>query len=93
VLSSCPGCSTPLDRLPTEEEPYCQHCGVDLLKVEQAPCLRITVNLRSEHGELIDEVLRSGACHDANEVIEGALELLRKQASWQAERRVKTEEV
>jgi hypothetical protein len=92
VLASCPGCSTPLETLPTEEEPYCEQCGVDLLKVEQVPCLRMTVSLRPEHGELIAEVLRSGACHDANELIGGALELLRKQAGWQPARRVKIEE-
>jgi len=34
LLVACPGCNMPLDRLPTEEERYCEGCGADLLSVE-----------------------------------------------------------
>jgi antitoxin ParD1/3/4 len=52
----------------------------------------MTITLRPEHEQLIAEVLRSGAYHDANEVIERALELLHEHEKWLAENRATIEE-
>jgi antitoxin ParD1/3/4 len=52
----------------------------------------MTISLRPEHEKLIDEVLRSGSYHDATEVIERALELLREHEKWLAENRAKVDQ-
>ena len=52
----------------------------------------MTITLRPEYEQLIAEVLRSGAYHDADEVIERALELLREHEKWLADTRAKIEE-
>lgn len=50
------------------------------------------ITLRPEHERLIDEVLRSGSYHNAEEVIGRALELLREHEQWLTETRMKIEE-
>jgi antitoxin ParD1/3/4 len=52
----------------------------------------MTITLRPEHEQLIAEVLLYGAYHDASEVIERALELLREHEKWLSETRTKIEE-
>ncbi|MGH9351517.1 MAG: ribbon-helix-helix domain-containing protein [Terriglobia bacterium] len=52
----------------------------------------MTITLKPEHEQLIAEVLRSGAYHSPDEVIERALELLHEHESWLAENRAKIEE-
>lgn len=49
----------------------------------------MTITLKPEQEQLITEVLRSGGYHNADEVIERALELLHEHESWLAENRVK----
>lgn len=52
----------------------------------------MTITLQPQHEKLIAEVLGSGAYHDANEVIERALELLHEHEKWLAENRAKIQE-
>jgi antitoxin ParD1/3/4 len=52
----------------------------------------MTITLRPEQERLIAEVLRSGAYHNAEEVIERALELLQEHEKWLTETRAKIEE-
>lgn len=52
----------------------------------------MTITLRPEHEKLIEEVLRTGSFHDANEVVERALQLLHEHEKWLVDNRAKIEE-